>query len=346
MATTTTQPSPQQRWHHFRAQYIPTLSKRQQRAIVLGVIVFVVAFVLVILPFFLPLGGPTTQSSLTLADANGRFLQVNDLSIYYQHTIGVADTIILVHGQAGSTLTWRETMPALQASGYEVYALDLPGLGLSEKGLHIDYSHSAMADVIVGFMDALNIPQAHIVAHAFSSNIGVMLSQRHPDRVQSLVLIAPTIITTPTAEIPPTLLDLPFLERWVRVLLRWVLPEAVGEQLRSATKIDEVVTDQLIADYMRVMSTADWDLTALGMIRDSHRNAIDAPLETLTIPTAVIWGTQDGWAPPDSGAWIPMALNAHHYLLEGIGHLPMHEVPSDFNAFLIEFFHNVVSISK
>lgn len=344
--TTTTRLSPQQRWHQFRAQYIPTLSKRQQWGLIVAGIGIVLLLIIFVAPFLLPLGGPAAQSPMTLADPNGAFVEVDGMTLYYQHAAANGPTVLLIHGQAGSTLTWRETMPALQAAGYDVYALDLPGLGLSQKGLDVDYSHDALADVVANFLTALDIQQAHVVAHAFSCNIAVILTERHPETVMSLVLVAPTIITTPTTEIPPSILDLPFLRRWTRVLIRWVLPEAVGEQLRSAAKIDEAVTDDLIADYMRVMSTADWDLTAIGMIRDSHRHAIDAPLETIDVPTAVIWGTGDGWAPPDDGAWIPEALQAAYYPLEDVGHLPMHEVAVEFNEILIEFFENGANIPK
>ncbi|PJF43228.1 MAG: hypothetical protein CUN55_09160 [Phototrophicales bacterium] len=338
--------SPQQRWRNLQAKYIPTLTKRQQKLFVALSVILVLAFVLFVLPFLLPLAGPKPQSPQSLADDNGAFIEVEDTTIYYQHAKGNGPVVLLIHGQAGSTLTWRETLPSLHSAGYDVYALDLPGLGLSEKGLHINYSHGALAETVARFMEVMDISKAHIVAHAFSSNIAVILAQRYPTYVRSLVLVAPTIITTPTTQIPSTLLEMPFLERWIRVLIRWVLPEAVGEQLRSATKNDDVVDDELIADYSRVMKTEGWEFTALGMIRDSHLNAIDAPLETLNIPAAVVWGTQDGWAPPTDGYWIVEALSAEYYPLEGIGHLPMHEAVADFNAILMAFFDNIDSISE
>lgn len=344
---TPTNHSPQQRWHAFRQQYIPTLNRRQQWLSIVAVGVTVILFVVLVLPFLLPLAGPKAQSPQALADTNGSFIEVNGATVYYQHAAGDGDAVLLVHGQSGSSKTWQSTMPALQNEGYDVYAIDLPGLGLSEKGLDLDYSHPAMADVLVGFMDELGLPTAHLVAHAFSGNIAVIAGQNHPGRILSLSLVAPTIITTPTTEIPPSILGLPFLERWIRVLVRWVLPEAVGEQLRSATKVDEVVNADLINDYSRVMSTEDWDLTAIGMIRDSHRNTIDGPLENMTMPVAIIWGTDDGWAPPEDGAWVAEAFpNAVYYPLEGIGHLPMHEVPSDFNAILISHLNNHTSIAQ
>ena len=41
--------------------------------------------------------------------------------------------VILIHGMAASLYDWEALMPALAASGYRAYALDLPGHGESAK---------------------------------------------------------------------------------------------------------------------------------------------------------------------------------------------------------------------
>lgn len=333
--------TPQQRWQQFRAKHFPRLSRRKLwvvGGVSVGILLLAILF---ILPFLLPLAGPKKVNPHTLADPNGFFVKVNQVELYYIHLSGQKETVLLIHGQGGSTVSWQSTLGALEASGFNVYALDLPGAGLSEKGLHLDYSHPALADLIISFLDQQNIEQISIVAHSYNANLATILTELYPERVNKMVLVAPTIITSPPPKIPSIAFKLPFLKRWLQVMMHLVIPEAVGEQLRSATKYDEVVTDELIRDYARVLQTQDWDLSAVGLVRDSYLNAVPYPLETIHQPILLLWGTGDGWSPPDGAkdlqAWFP---NTQLVLFEGVGHLPMHEIPTTFNETLIKFLDN------
>ena len=332
--------SPQQRWHQFRDNHVPQLSRRQKwRYAALSIIVLLI-FIVMILPFLLPLSGETIDPQ-ELIDANGDFMTLSNTSIYYQHIPTNGETVILVHGQAGSTKTWRSTLPALAEAGYNVYAIDLPGYGLSEKGLAVDFSHEFAAGLILDFMDAHDVEAAHLVAHAFGANIAVYVAQEAPERVLSLALAAPTFFDYPPPQVPESMLNTFFIKRWLQVSIRWILPVAVEEQLRSAVKFDEVVTDDLISDYSRLTQTEDWELTVIGVLRDSHRNQLPLGLEATDQRIMLFWGTEDGWATPDAAeGMLEKFPHAALTSFEGVGHMPMHEVAADFNDALINFLDN------
>lgn len=332
--------TPQQRWLNYK-QNLPHLTRRRKWLTISASGVVLLAFSLFILPFLLPLGGPKSQDPTTLADENGAFIEIDDTTLYYIHLPNDGATILFIHGQAGSTLTWRETAPALHEAGYDMYALDLPGLGLSEKGLDQDYSYLRQAELIQQFMIEMDIDEVYLVAHAFGSNPAVMVGQKNPETIQGLALVAPTLFTDPAPELPNFLFELGFAKRWMQVALHLVVHEAVGEQLRSATKNDEVVIDDLIADYARVLSTPDWDLAVWGMLRDSDQNTIIAPLESVEMPVQLLWGSEDGWATPDNALWMLETFpNSCLTTFDGIGHLPMHEAPDDFAHELILFLQS------
>lgn len=332
--------TPQQRWQKYKQQ-LPSLTRRQKWLLMGGSITLVLVFVIFILPYLLPLGGPKPQDPQKLADENGAFITIDDTTLYYKHLLGDGANIILIHGQAGSTQTWRETIPALNEAGYNVYALDFPGLGLSAKGLDQDYSYPRQAELLQLFMDEMGMEETYLVAHAFGSNPAVMLAQNEPDKIKGLALVAPTLFTDETPEIPAFLFDLAFARRWMQVALHFVVHEAVGEQLRSATKKDEVVTDDLIEDYARVLSTPDWDLAVWGMLRDSQQNTISKPLADIQVPIVLLWGSEDGWATPDNALWmIDTFPNSCLVSFPEIGHLPMHEVPAEFTQQLILFLQS------
>ncbi len=332
--------TPQQRWQNYR-QRLPQLTRRQKWLSIGSAVSLILIFAVFVLPYLLPLAGPQAQDPHTLADPDGAFIKIDNTTLYYKHLSGNGATVLLIHGQAGSTQTWRETMPALNEAGFDVYAFDFPGLGLSSKGLDQDYSYPRQAELLEHFMNEMDISEAYLVAHAFGSNPAIMVAQNQPNSVLGLVLVAPTIFTDEAPAVPAFIFDLGFARRWMQVALHFVVHEAVGEQLRSATKKDEVVTDALIDDYARVLSTPDWDLAVWGMLRDSHQNHITQPLEEITVPVGLFWGSEDGWATPDNALWMLDTFpNSCLISFSEIGHLPMHEVPQEFADALILFLQS------
>lgn len=329
--------TPQERWWAFRAK-LPSLTRWQKIGAGLGTVIMLILFTVFVLPFLLPLQGETT-AAVHFADANGQFINLNDLSIYYVHDPAPGEAVILVHGFGGATVTWRDIMPGLQTVGYDVYALDLPGSGLSAKGLEIDMSHPAAVEIIHQFMAQQGLEQAHLVGHSMGANVILYFAQTYPEQVLSLTLVDASVQTVTTAAISPTVIDLPFVQRWGRVILRWMIPDTIAIQLKSATEQDEVVDQAMLDDYKRVLKTDQWELAYLALARDSYRNALPQPLENLITPTLIIWGEEDSWIAPDNGTWLAEDIpGAELILMEGVGHLPMHEAPAEFNHLLIEFW--------
>ncbi len=113
-----------------------------------------------ILPYIIPLPAQPDQDSLVLAPSNGRFVSVDGVRTFVERAGPAgAPTVLLIHGFGGSTFSWRETLPALAAAGYDAVALDLKGFGLADKRLEEDYSHAAQADFIAQVMTQLDIEQ-------------------------------------------------------------------------------------------------------------------------------------------------------------------------------------------
>lgn len=330
-------PSPQERWQAFRAT-LPQLTFWQK--IGLGIVssLAVLLFIIFVLPFLLGLEGAKPENPQNLADANGHFSQIEGL--YYVHEQGAGETVILIHGFNESTVTWQETIPALAEAGYNVYAIDLVGFGLSEKGLEADLSHPTQVERIIRWMDEQQLEKANVVGHAMGANVAVHLAFKYPERVESLILSNATLQTSNTAALPEWVLEIPSFKRWVRVLLRWIIPATTETQLLSAAENDEAITDELVKAYDRTLKTKDWDLSILAMVRDNTQNTLPQNLNSLDIPVLILWGAEDGWISPEIGQQLANDIsNANYVELEGVGHLPMHEAPHEFNAALVDFLN-------
>jgi len=117
------------------------------------------------------------------ADANG--IKTNYLEA------GQGDTVMLIHGSGPGVTAyanWRLVMPAL-AEDFRVLAPDMVGFGYSERPANIEYGVQTWADQVVGLMDTLEVPRAHMVGNSFGGAIALRIATQHPDRVGKLVLM-------------------------------------------------------------------------------------------------------------------------------------------------------------
>lgn len=298
---------------------------------------------LFVLPRFIPLGGPEQVPLAELVDPDGLFVDVVDEQIYVTHTPGGGDAVVLIHGFGGSTVTWIDTVPALALAGYDVYAIDLLGFGLSEKGWHHDYHHAAQAERVMGVMDALGIERAVLVGHSMGGNVAAHLALSHPERVSRLVLVSASILSDQAdgngmLPVPVGLLDIPGARRWGQLLIREFVPAEFESMLFDAAYQDSMINATIVEGYRRSLYTSGWDLGLMGIMRHGTDNDLSLPVSDLSIPTLLIWGAQDSWVPVQQGEMLQALIPGAEYVeFADVGHLPMHEVPGGFNAAVLNF---------
>jgi pimeloyl-ACP methyl ester carboxylesterase len=272
----------------------------------------------------------TYQTPQDLADPDGQFLDIDGISIYVQLR-GEPENpaVILIHGFGGSTFTWRGTLDPLVEAGYYAIALDLPPFGLSDKSADIDYSRSALSDLVAGVMDELGIENAVIVGHSMGGGVTASLGVRHSDRVRGLVFVAggvfeamPVSDTSDDGERGGGLSDLsgfmdtldpesPFAAALVRTFLT---PERFTDLLESAYVRKEVITSEVIAGYQRPLLIEDWPqgLLAFSAAEETSPITLDDLAAAVTendIPVLIIWGESDEWVSIALGETMHAALS-------------------------------------
>ncbi|MEU1071300.1 MULTISPECIES: alpha/beta fold hydrolase [unclassified Streptomyces] len=96
-----------------------------------------------------------------------------------------APPVLLVHGRGGTGADWSGIAEALAATR-RVYALDLSGHGLSDWPGR--YSFEGFRDDLRGFVDALGLAGADVVAHSMGGAAALLLAIGAPELVGRLVL--------------------------------------------------------------------------------------------------------------------------------------------------------------
>jgi len=295
-------------------------------------------------------------SRQSLADENGTFVDVGSASIYYV-TAGdpTKPPVILIHGFGGSTFTWRDTLPALADAGFYAIALDLPPFGLSDKNPELDYSRSSMAIWVAGLMDVLNIDTATIVGHSMGGGVAAQFAARYPERLDNLVFVAggvfDAIRTVEDADdeqgdnggSPLGLLNLinpqsPVAEQLLRTLIN---EDYFRDTLRSAYYDDDLVTEEAVEGYARLIRIEDAPAGFLAYIQADNSEAVDLSTVVEAVrntPVFIIWGEEDTWVPIALGELMfERFSNAFMITYAEVGHLPMEEAPDAFNEALINF---------
>lgn len=124
-------------------------------------------------------------------------LMVNNAKLNYTQVSykgeGEAQDLVMVHGLAANMAFWLHDYAHHFAKRFRVTLFDLRGHGRSEI-TQVGYTPQGIGSDIKALMDALEIEQAHIIAHSFGGVGALNLVQAHSDSVKSLIL-ADTQIT-------------------------------------------------------------------------------------------------------------------------------------------------------
>jgi len=115
--------------------------------------------------------------------AEDRFFDSNGVKIRYTDQ-GSGQPVILIHGYSVNLEhEWVDTgvLPKL-AQNYRVIAIDVRGHGKSDKPHDPNAYGPQMGLDVLGLMDSLNIPRAHIIGYSMGSMITAKLLSDHPER--------------------------------------------------------------------------------------------------------------------------------------------------------------------
>src|SRR3954454_7095558 len=100
---------------------------------------------------------------------------------------GAGPTLLLIHGMAGSSRTWKAVMPEL-ARHFHVIAPDLPGHGESAPPTG-DYSLGNLAATLRDLLGVLGVQRATIVGQSLGGGVAMQLAYQHPELAERLVLV-------------------------------------------------------------------------------------------------------------------------------------------------------------
>ena len=120
--------------------------------------------------------------------SSSRFVKVAGLNIHY-HEAGTGFPVVFIHGGGPGASGWSNFNRNIDAFAvnWRVIVIDLPGFGRSDHKIPDEGVLAGYADTVVGLMDELGIPKAHIVGNSLGGGTALMLALKYPDRIGNIV---------------------------------------------------------------------------------------------------------------------------------------------------------------
>ncbi|PYP91381.1 MAG: hypothetical protein DMG65_07875 [Candidatus Angelobacter sp. Gp1-AA117] len=270
---------------------------------------------------------PTQESWIEIDGHNVRYLRA-----------GGGPPLVLVHGLAGGSFCWRFNIPAL-AEHYTIYAVDLPGNGLSDAPANTDCGMQPQAERLNEFLEKLRLEEVNVAGSSFGGGIAMFLAARHKSRLRSLVLAAPVNPWSALGRRRIALLNTAlggYLLRLAMPLSRPVHRIAINRLYGDPRRIRAGTVES----YGRLLQMPGRVANVLSMLKNWQRDMqeLEAIIPQIELPTLLVWGTRDGAVDLRSATILKQHLSkAELITLPEIGHIPPEEVPEEFNHMVMEF---------
>lgn len=246
-------------------------------------------------------------------------VEAGDLKVHYiEGGDPAGEPMVFVHGN-WATASWWEPVLALLPEGYRGLAYDLRGRGKTE-GPDNEYTITEMAGDLGAFLDALAIDKVHLVGHSLGSAVAMEYALHNPNRVKSLVAVAPAWVDgMPAAYNVPAGQEMIKADKAMFAGALKAMAPTVEDGEYWQRLVDEGHEQRLSAALKNLPALLAWKPgDALGEIARSG------------VRVLVVSGALDALTGGANAERAAQALGAEWVVMQGVGHSPIVEAPDEF----------------
>ena len=235
---------------------------------------------------------------------NEGFVGVDGFRIRYLE-FGQGAPLVHLHGAAGPRVSQAHE---LLGERRRVVLFEMPGFGLSEPNERTR-TIQELAGTMTAAAAALGLERFDLMGNSFGAKVALWLALQSPERVSSLVLVAPAAIR-----------------------LREHSPEEIqaGMFVHPENRPAGPAPDPAALGRMHALSSR-----LLGPLRDAE---LEGRLSEIEAPVLVVMGTADPLIPPDLGRhYVELLPNAFLVFLYDAAHAADGDRPEAFAALVGDF---------
>lgn len=249
---------------------------------------------------------------------------------------GHGSPVVLLSPGSARLFAWLPQFRAL-ATKHTVFAVDLPGQGFTR--LHdpaFRFDLRAMTDAVGSFLDAEHLRDVALAGNSWSGGWALAYAQRHPDRVNRLLLLAPSGLAQAD---PPT---------WEALKLPLV-GTALANVSAGSRSLTESGARELFVHRDRItpaLLTAFWapntfPANVQATVRlEQHLDwtATQHALPATRQRTLIVWGRQDAVLPVRQAATFAARMpHADVHVLDRCGHALTLDCPDPVSHLMMDF---------
>ncbi|AEJ38843.1 alpha/beta hydrolase fold protein [Sulfobacillus acidophilus TPY] len=269
-----------------------------------------------------------------MSELTGQWIQTGHFRTYY-HDVGQGDPVVFIHGSGpgvSAQANWARILPPM-SERFRALALDIVGFGQTERPAGMVPRLAEWVDHVVAFLDALDIPRAHLVGNSMGGGVALNLAARFPERVNKMVLMGSMGIPFPLTD--------GLAKVWG---YRGTSLDEMREVMLTFAYDKGLINDDLVAlRYRRSLepvSKASYE-AMFDFPLERHIAGMSTPEELIRridVPTLLIHGRDDQVIPPEN-SWRLMGLlpRADVHMFSRCGHWTQIERESDFIAVVRQF---------
>jgi pimeloyl-ACP methyl ester carboxylesterase len=247
-----------------------------------------------------------------------------------------AAPVVLVPGWGCGAWIFHETILPLASAGFRAIAVELKGHGFSDKPTSRgEYTVESMRDHLIDVLDALEAGSAHLLGHSMGASIAAHVASFAPERVRSVVLVAPVgfagvrgmgLFRALTPAVAVGLLPFIATKALIRLMLRFVY----GSMARASNRdVEEFWAPTRTPGFVHALRNL------------LHEFGWSEPFPSIGVPWMTIVGTEDLLSTvPDTRRYAGPDGRVRGIVIRGAGHVIFPEVPQIVNAALVNFFRS------
>jgi pimeloyl-ACP methyl ester carboxylesterase len=254
----------------------------------------------------------------------------------FVRSLGQGEPVVLVHGYLVSQRSFDAVLEPLSRR-FQVFALDLPGHGESDRPSSYPYSIDAFADTVLRVLDSIGLSRVSLVGHSMGGAVALNVAANYPESVERVVAIDAAVFP----------FKLPVLGR---VALLPVVGELLFKKLYSKRDLRAYLRDEVYLDR-RLPTVEDLEFYWERFNRPGGRDAAYRGLQTMAslevldglparvaCPTLVVWGEGDRILQRGHGSRLAESLpRGRLVVIHGSGHAPQEEQPAEFLDAVVPF---------
>ena len=253
--------------------------------------------------------------------------------------------VLCLHGNGTPASDWVPLLPML--ADRRVIVPERPGHGLTPPTTYDPGTFAAVnRSLLVELLDSLGVDAVTVVGNSFGGYHALSLAANVPERVERLVLAGAPAGVDPRPPMVVRLFGVPGLNRlWYRLSLpgdtgaartiyrRLNVADASG---LSTSFLEAYLASTSVPGRRRTLLSQFEDVVGLRGFSDSF--LLGSRLESVTVPTRLVWGDTDFFGDQSLGRRIADPLpDAEFVGIEDAGHMPWLEPGDAGRRAIVEF---------